>query len=210
MEGKLREQFRLKLLEDEKFFSREGGLAREKSVVAAFLRCLGVSFLPSDLKRPPIDPPDVGFMDANFEVTIDMDNSRRLYDEMVLVPKARLECATSDADFLKISESEWEESTPLSILALIEAVKSRIQSKSERYGSSTKNHTDLLIYFNRSSHLYPLEPYVGTELDAFGFRSISVLLGHMAIILKGKIPSIEKSKGIYQFTGNSDEFWKPS
>jgi len=51
---------------------------RERRVVAAFLRCLGVGFCPVELIAQESDPPDVVFRDARFEVMICRDEGRKM------------------------------------------------------------------------------------------------------------------------------------
>jgi putative endonuclease (uncharacterized protein DUF1780) len=41
---------------------------RERMVVRAFLRCIGISFSESEIRSREDDPPDVMFREARFEV----------------------------------------------------------------------------------------------------------------------------------------------
>jgi hypothetical protein len=52
------------------FLSSARKRERERRVCAAFFRCAGVPFSPSDLKCPERDPPDVLFDTAAFEVKL--------------------------------------------------------------------------------------------------------------------------------------------
>jgi hypothetical protein len=56
-------------------------LERERSVCAAFLRCLGIDFSVNDIIAQEDDPPDVIFGPARFEIRELYEEGRRRHDK---------------------------------------------------------------------------------------------------------------------------------
>jgi len=54
---------------------------RERSVCAAFLRCLGIGFDVAELRISTCDPPDILFRCAQFEVKVLYDSNREMHTE---------------------------------------------------------------------------------------------------------------------------------
>jgi hypothetical protein len=197
---------------------------RERMVVAAFLRCLGVTFSSNDIESPQDDPPDIIYKEACFEVRELLDEGRRRGDEY----KDRHETlikSTSIEDTLL----PYDSPTPISyrkIFQLITAALSKkalrygkqgcsdlitaaLSKKALRYGKQGCSDLDALVCVNLQNRF--LDPTTGiTNFDSLmaqGWRSVSFVTppySHV-IFAKDTAPDFLKSN-----TGEAKREWDDS
>jgi hypothetical protein len=153
---------------------------RERMVCRAFLRCAGIPFTEEEIIASKVEPPDVLFDSARFEVRELMDADRQRHREWKKEVQ-RVEKAKSIDDV-------W--CPPLSpkrimLKGLISLVTDALKDKSERYGkrSISCGNIDALVYVNLlETYLVPASPKVNTEevntenLETQGWRSVSILV----------------------------------
>lgn len=129
-----------------RFLSNEMKPYRERCVCAALLRCLGITFSPSQFQSNRNDPPDVFFTSASFEVIELYDRKRKRLDEY----KARLEelkRAKSMADTLV----HLPQPAPISYQELAQEITRALGNKSRRYGKRLCSNLDALVYIGLPS-----------------------------------------------------------
>jgi hypothetical protein len=165
--------------ESVRFFSSANKPERECWVVNEFLGNLGVTFVESEILPVADEPPDICFGSANFEVKEILDKGRRRHaDYKAALEKAK--AATVPQDLL-------EQTTPRDITyaEVCDLVEKEVVRFSEKYAPTTRKNLDLLFYVN----LEDVYGYVATPLplpskwEAFGFRSVSIVMGRLAVIL---------------------------
>ena len=125
---------------------------RERRVVAAFLRCLGVDFSAAELIAPESDPPDVNFRGACFEVMMKLEKGRKLHSDWK--KKAKQRDSAKTLDDLTIS---YYPSVPMPFREVISLVSDELEKKAFRYGPKTCSQLDALLYIDlMGRHMYPL------------------------------------------------------
>ena len=148
------------------FFSNQNKPERERCVVRAFFRALGIPFNESDLLVQQEEPIDVAALSCRFQVTevLDPDRKRqREYAERL----ARVESTQDAADLLE----PWKNPRPLSYSEIAEGVLSRLAHKTPQLG------IDALVYFNRRGTFPDIRSQI-PDLSRFelpAWRSISVV-----------------------------------
>ena len=143
---------------------------RERTVGAAFLRCLGIAFSPDDIQSPQNDPPDITFQDASFEVRELLDEGRKRGDEYSERHEA-LTQATSIEDTLL----PYTSPTPISYNKIFQLVTAALSRKALRYGKDGCSNLDALVYVNlQHRFLNPNTDMVNFDiLLSQGWRSVS-------------------------------------
>ena len=150
-------------------FSRLFKPWREWSNVVDFLTNLHIGADESQVFCSPIDPPDVLYKDAAFEVKEIMDEGRRRHDE---VKKFRQN---------KPSDYQAEEAGRRFIVDLLpikagELVLGRLGDLT-RYKAEVKERTDLLFYINKRDHWFDAGPMPSAALfKDYGWRSVSAVI----------------------------------
>lgn len=119
------------------FFSNQNKPERERCVVRAFLRALGVPFRESDLLVQQPEPTDVAALACRFQITEALDPDRKRHREYV-DQLAHPESAKSVA---KLTEP-WKSRRAISYAEVAEAVLSRLADKTPQHG------IDALVYVN--------------------------------------------------------------
>lgn len=166
------ECLRARTSESLKLFSNEKKAEREKMVCAAFLRCLGIEFSPSEIESiQQNDSRDVLFRRAAFQVRESVDHGRKRGDEY----KARYETllnAGKIEDILVLIES----SAKMSYKELYEITADGLSEKFKIYGLKGCESLDALVYINQKRFLD-----TSSDVSAFdklmsqGWRSVSIL-----------------------------------
>jgi len=153
---------------------------RERRVVAAFLRCLGVDFSSDELVTPESDPPDVIFRGARFEVMIMLDEGRKMHADWKKKANQR-DAAQSLDDPIE----SYHPSVPIPFRDMVSLVIAEIGRKASHYEPNTRSQLDALLYINLlGRHLYPLsEAHVPWELQAQGWRSVCFLFAPYSHVL---------------------------
>lgn len=174
----LKEQ-RKALEESVAFFAPERKVEREKWVVDAFLKNLGMTFSDSELEPVADEPPDFRFRGAEFELKELMDIGRPRHQEYRnALEKAN--AATDPADLL-------EPFRPRDI-TVGEVHRRILDAASEllnKYAPSTCRNLDLLFYVNLENVMGLIEaPFPDvTSLGGQLWRSVSFILGYRACVL---------------------------
>jgi hypothetical protein len=155
-------------------WSNEKKPERERMVVRAFLRCMGIGFAENDIISEERDPPDVVFRDARFEVMEDLGGRKR-GDEW----REREERRRDATQLSDISEP-YAASEPMSMTEVWERVVEGLTGKATSYGPALCSQLDALVYLNLNGrHLQPPDeaPMNATREkgQAQGWRSVSLV-----------------------------------
>jgi hypothetical protein len=174
------------------FFSNDCKSDREVWVVSNFLSQLCIEFSNEEIKPSSVEPVDVVYCNAKFQVKEICDKGRKRGDEYKESLR-KAETATSTSDFL-------EPYSPQKITCgdVVPFVAKWASMWQRKYGPSECMSTDILFYFNlQDIHV------VGnglTDIDAYSskmaaWRSVSVFLGDCAFVLhvSEKAPSFLKT-----------------
>mgnify|MGYP001560367699 CR=1 FL=1 len=151
---------------------------RERAVVRAFLRCIGVTFAESEIVAPSSEPADVSFREARFQVREILQQDRRRGDEWKL--KARSQ-SMDDASVT------WKPPpTPMSAEELTLAITQALDAKAQKYGRSQCSRLDALVYVNLTwtRVLRPdTAPGNTAGLEAQAWRSVSLVFPPYGVVL---------------------------
>ena len=145
---------------------------RERMICAAFLRCLGVEFSPTEIALPDSDPPDVVFRDGQFEIMIVLDEERKMHADWRA--EANKRHAAKGLDDLG---EPYHSSSPMKSAEIVERLVSELSKKATHYGPKTCSELDALAYINlQGRHLYPIsEIDVPEDFQSQGWRSVSFI-----------------------------------
>lgn len=174
--------------ETRRLFSNALKPERERMVVRAFLRCLGIEFLDDEIKVAQAEPIDVAFRSARFQVTELLGEWRKRGDEWREREK-RYQSAESLLDVVEPAKSPKDYSTPaMSFGEVAACIAARLSDKLERYGESGCSDVDALVYVNlEGRYLWPTEANPNLEalciLRGQGWRSASVLFLPYSIVM---------------------------
>ena len=146
-----------------------------------FLQNLNVAFRDSDVTAPASDPPDAIYQDLRFEVKEILDEGRRRHAEYKQA-LAKAERATDPQELL--SDYSPKDHTPTQVVDLI---ASKLPAFSTKYEPTFRKTLDLLVYVNLNEH----SPRPGnlpdcSQLDSFGWRSVSAVFGWASFILNAQ------------------------
>jgi hypothetical protein len=155
---------------------------RERSVVRALLRCLGVAFADLEIAAGSEEPVDVEFRAARFQIR-DILGGRKRGKEL-----ADRERIYRSAKTISDVVTPYRASTAIPFDKAAAMVAEALAEKASRYGQRTCAALDAVIYFDPgSSHLYPAEPQGASdalaELGRQGWRSVSMLALPYGIVL---------------------------
>jgi hypothetical protein len=172
------EKFTAHAAQTRAFLSNAMKPERERSVCRAFLRALGVSFNDSELIAPAVEPADVAFRDARFQVR-DLLRDRRRGDDWKNKEKQYAE-AQCVADLVQ----PYSPLVPIGLRSLMPELAAALSEKATRYGAGCKD-LDALIYIDYSGTFLEAESAVPdtTELESQGWRSVSLLFTPYAVVL---------------------------
>lgn len=150
---------------------------RERAVVRAFLRCIGVTFVESEIVAPSSEPVDVSFHDARFQVREILQQGRRRGDEWKLKARAQ---SMNDAIVT------WNPPTPMSAEDLTLEVTQALDEKAQKYGRSQCSRLDALVYVNLTlTNVLRPDTALGNTagLAAQAWRSVSLVFPPYGIVL---------------------------
>jgi hypothetical protein len=161
------------------FFSNQWKPERERSVCAALLRCLGIKFLPKEIRANNSDPPDVIFKSARFELTELYDKTRKRNAEYWERLK-ELERAKSISETLV----PVYQPTPISYEELSNEIVEALSSKFEKYGKDLCSTLDALIYVGLPNRFLDIRSEIPEYVQALhqGWRSMSFVMPPFAHI----------------------------
>jgi len=161
------------------FLGEKRKAERERATCVALLRCLGIQFQVDEIGAAKIQPPDVLFREARFEIREVLDQGRRRHDEWKAEAKRR-KMAVS----LKALLKRYRPALPIDFRNLVTLITEALGEKAQRYEKECAN-LDALVYVNlRNSFLDPSSPVHGHEqLTAQGWRSVSILMPPYAHVL---------------------------
>jgi len=150
---------------------------RERRVCAAFLRCAGINFNPTDLRSISNDPPDVSFQAAAFEVKF-IYGGRKVHKEWKDRASRYQNAKTIDDVLDRVSNPE-----PLSLPEVVDLVREELQKQS--YDPQTRARLDALVYVNLKERFLglPIRTPDTAQLGLQGWRSVSVLFPPYACVL---------------------------
>ena len=147
---------------------------RERMVVCAFLRCIGIDFSVCEIRsKPENDPVDVEFRDAHFQVT-DL-----LGDRMPGVIWRERERNWRNADSISDVVEPFTVSKPISYDEISKNIAKHLEKKATRYTARTCATVDVLVHVDLlpKRHLWPLDPVSNHHHDLVehAWRSVSMV-----------------------------------
>ncbi len=174
--------------ETRRLFSNAQKPERERKVVRAFLRCLGIEFSDDEINAGQAEPIDVAFRSARFQVTELLDEGRKRGDEW-RKREQRYRSAESVLDVVEPAKSPKDYSTPaMSFGEIATCIVAHLSNKVERYGERGCSDVDALVYVNlEGRYLWPTEADPNLEalcnLRGQRWRSASVLFLPYSIVM---------------------------
>jgi hypothetical protein len=155
---------------------------RERRVVRALLRCLGVAFVDTEIAAGSEEPVDVEFHSARFQIR-DIVGGRKRGKEL-----AERDHLYRGAKTMSDLMTPFAKSTAIPFDKASTMVAEALAEKASRYGPRTCAALDAVVYFDPgNSHLYPAEPRGATgaiaELGRQGWRSVSLLALPYGVVL---------------------------
>ena len=156
---------------------------RERSVCCALLRSLGIQFSPSDVTSSKVEPPDVIFRTAQFEILEVMDENRRRHDEWKAEARRRKE-AKSLGDLIE----SYSPPVPMSHQEVVDLVTMALARKSSKYSKNVCAVLDALVYIDlKNRSLDPNSPFSApSTLIGQGWRSVSLVMTPYGHVLHAK------------------------
>lgn len=156
------------------FLSNRQKPERERCIVRAFLRCLGVPFKENDLQIGQAEPVDVAAREARFQVTEVLAEGRRRHQEY----KQRLQKLnefTTDEDLWE----PWEPPSPVSWQEFAGHVVERLSHK------MAHADIDALVYVNLGQTFLDVGSEVPDFSDtaALGWRSVAAVYLPYAVVM---------------------------
>lgn len=168
---------------------------RERMVVRAYLRCLGIPFADDEIVASTDEPVDVLFRSAQFQIRDIVGN--RLRGKEWAEREQRYQAAQSMSDVM----DPYTPSAAIPFDRAAKMVADALAGKAQRYAPASTAGLDALVYVDlANSHLWPLEPRpasaVTDELNRQGWRSVSMLsLPYGAVLTASpNAPEFLKSK----------------
>lgn len=164
-----------------RFFSNTGKEDREHWVVSEFLRCLKMEFSATELRSPPqASQVDVEFRAACFQVKEITDLSIRRNDE-INTTHERVMRATTLQDTVGPC-FVFDIPPPVSGYSVVRDVAADLATRSTY--CDHKASLDLLCYITRTrTSRITADQLRVPEIAAFGWRSVSCLIGDQAYVL---------------------------
>jgi hypothetical protein len=174
----IEEEFRNKLGQRTKgsiaFFSNPQKAERERCVVRAFLRFLGVAFQEDDLKVSQREPIDVAVFEAKFQITEVLDQGRKRHEEY-RKRLAELE-NVSNGDPCEIG---WKNPTSIGWGELARLIEGVLGKK------TAYQDIDLLVHIALGQKFLNVKfkPTDLTKIASSGWRSVSFVFPPYSIVL---------------------------
>ena len=159
------------------YFRSDNKVERERWTCREFVLNLNMSAEADSFSSPEVDPPDVVYREARFEVKEIMDRGRKRHAEFRAALDRALK-ATDPSQLMK--QYSPRDITPTEIGGLVEA---RLERLARKYEPKLQSTLDLLLYVNLIEHHLkqgPMPP--STSFSAYGWRSISAVIGWGALV----------------------------
>ncbi len=162
--------------------SNPGKSERERMVVRALLRCLGVPFADTEIAAGSEEPVDVEFRTARFQIR-DIVGGRKRGKEL-----AEREQLYQRAKTISEVMTPFTDSTAIPFDQAAGMVAEALAEKARRYGPRVCCTLDAVVYLDLGgSHFYPAEPRGAPEaladLRRQGWRSVSMLAVPYGVVL---------------------------
>jgi hypothetical protein len=167
-----------------RFFSPRIQVERDRSVVRAFLRTLGIYLAERELRAPNPEPVDVAFGDARFQVRELLSESYKRGDAFK-VKRDKCRSANSIKEILE----PYIPPTPVHLSELVhEQIPNALQDKATRYPKLYANgcrDIDILVYVDLHDKYLKVDEdsYNEEGLKKQGWRSASILFPPYGIVL---------------------------
>lgn len=160
-------------------FARSFKNWREWRNAVDFIKNLDVEFDESEVLSLVVDPPDVIFRDARFEVKEILDSGRRRHDEA----KAWRAYTEENDGKGRIVQYTPQDLTPDGIGHLVTQALNELSVKG-RYTDEQRSGIDLLFYINKIEHWFKTGDMPNsTVLKTYGWRSISAVFAtHQSMV----------------------------
>ncbi len=177
------------------FFSNSMKPERERSVCAAFLRCLGVNFHVKEIVAKKNDPPDVVFSSANFEIRELYEVGRKRHDEYRDRLKELKQSKSINDTLISI---EWPK--PITYGFIFAGLESALSSKAKKYGAEKCSSLDALVYVTFPQKFLDIKSKIpnSTRIEGQGWRSVSFIIppfGHVVSCREDAPEFIKKLEG---------------
>ncbi len=155
---------------------------RERMIVRALLRCLGVAFEDAEIDAGLEEPVDVAFRAARFQIR-DLIGDRKRNKQL-----AEREKRYQEAKTISDVAAPFAASTAIPFDRAAEMVAEAFTEKSRRYGPQLCGTLDAIACVDLGgSHLYPAEAggasHALAELRRQGWRSVSMLSLPYSVVL---------------------------
>lgn len=156
------------------FLANENKPERERCVVRAFLRCLGISFTEKDLLVGQPEPVDVAALGGRLQVTEVLFEDRRPHQEYKKLLE-NLNQLTSDEELW----GPWENPRPVSWGEVVRRVRDRLRQK------TAHPDIDALVYINLGQTFVNVDSARPDFWDVavLGWRSVSAVYLPYAIVM---------------------------
>jgi hypothetical protein len=151
----------------------------ERWVATSFVENLNIRFDPAEIISPRVDPPDVEFRDARFEIKEIMDPGRKRHQEY-RDELERLKKLTDPKDTLKVFRPKT-----MTITEVYQRCQDFVKPLQRKYPAAVRGGLDLLLYINLVGVMGLIEqPLPDTSaLSDLGWRSVSFLKGQRSCCL---------------------------
>jgi Putative endonuclease, protein of unknown function (DUF1780) len=181
--------------ETRSLFSNVGRAERERMIVRAYLRCLGIPFTDSEIFASTEEPIDVRFRTALFQIMEIIDGRKRGQEW------AEREQRYKEAQAISDVVEPYVGSTAVSFDKTIKMIADSLAEKSQHYGFANCAALDALTYIDlENSHLWPTGPgnvaEIYAELERQGWRSVSMIFLPYGMVLtaNASAPEFIRSK----------------
>lgn len=164
----------------------------ERAVCRAFLRTIGVSFEESEIIAPSIEPADVSFRTARFQVRLLLEPDRKLGDEW-----KKREQKYRNAKSLDELLVPCLSPIPLGFEHLVPKLVIALSDKAQKYGNQCTN-IDALVYVDLKERYLATESRISNleGLKLQKWRSVSVLFSPFGVVLFTGLAAPEFLKAI--------------
>jgi Putative endonuclease, protein of unknown function (DUF1780) len=182
------------------FFSNNMKVERERSVVRAFLRSIGVSFEDNELVAPSTEPVDVAFRTARFQ-NRDLLRHKPGYD---------WKQKYNNVSCVKQLLEPYSPPKPFSLTNLVLDVSDALSKKAEKYPKKYPNgcrDIDALVYVSLKNEYLRIDSQLLniTTLKCQGWRSVSILFPPYGIVLTAEEDAPDFLKSIEREPQNTWE-----
>ena len=159
------------------YFRSDNKAERERWTCRELLLNMNMTAEADSFISPEVDPPDVVYGEARFEVKEIMDRGRRRHAEF----RAALDRAPEAADpSQSMKQYAPRDITPAEIGGLVEV---RLERLAKKYEPKLQSTLDLLFYVNLIEHHLKKGPMPSSSsFSSYGWRSVSAVIGWGALV----------------------------